>query len=422
MRILFSILITFFMMTGAVFASTDTSVIGSAPVLKVNNSSLESVSVYFFGRDDCKFCVAEKEFMSELAQKRSDFKFIYYNIGKDEKAKSLFDELVESRELSKVTPVVLIGRKLIQGFDADNTTGVMITTAIDKAKKEGELSVRQFIDSRVGEVLGSSNSGCESDSPTPCEADVSSFLFTLPFVGAINLETFSLFSLSTILGFVDGFNPCAMWVLVTFLLILLQIGDKKKMWQIVGLFLFAEAVMYFMILNVWYKTWDFIGLDKIVTPLIGILALAGGVFFLKKYFEKRKSLVCDITSTKHQKGVEAKIKKLIHSPLTIITAAGIIGVAFSVNIIEFACSVGIPQAFTKILELNSLSFGMHQFYILVYTFFYMLDDIIIFGLALYSFNKLHTSYKYANFSALVGGILMLVLGVLMLFAPNLLVF
>ncbi len=420
MRILFSIFLTFFMIAGPVFASTDASITASG--LKVKTGSLKSVPVYFFGRDDCKFCLAEKKFMSGLAQQRSDFKLVYYNIGKDKKAKSLFDELVESRGLSKVTPVALIGRKLIQGFDADNTTGAMIVAAIDKAKKEESINVRQFIDSKVGEVLGLSSAGCESDSLVPCEADVPRFLFTLPFVGAIDLETFSLFSLSTILGFVDGFNPCAMWVLVTFLLILLQIGDKKKMWQIVGLFLFAEAAMYFMILNVWYKTWDFIGLDKVVTPLIGILALFGGVFFLKKYFENRKRLICDITSTEHQKGVEAKIKKLIHSPLTIITAAGIIGIAFSVNIIEFACSVGIPQAFTKILELNSLSFAVHQFYLLVYTFFYMLDDIIVFGLALYSFNKLHTSYKYANFSALVGGILMLILGVLMLFAPNLLVF
>jgi len=318
--------------------------------------------------------------------------------------------------------VTLIGKELIQGFDSDDTTGVMIISAIDRTKNEEGITIEQFIESNDGEIHGSASAGCESGSLAPCTASESKFLFTLPFVGVVDLETFSLFSLSSVLGFVDGFNPCAMWVLVTFLLILLQIGDKKKMWQIVGLFLVAEAVMYFMILNVWYKTWDFIGLDRIVTPLIGLLALGGGVYFLNRYFKNRKSLTCDITSTEHQKGVEAKIKKLIHSPLTLVTAAGIIGVAFSVNIIEFACSVGIPQAFTKILEMNSLNFVTHQIYILIYTFFYMLDDIIVFGLALYSFNKLHTSYKYANFSALVGGILMLILGALMLFAPDVLVF
>ncbi len=413
-RILLTIFFTFFLTVGSVFASTD-----------VNTSQAdlgEPVSVYFFGRDDCRFCVAEKEFMAGLAEQRTDFNFIYYNIGKDKESKSLFDRLVESRELPKVTPVTLIGEKLIQGFDANDTTGATIIRAIDKAKEGGIVSVEQFISSEDGEILGSASSGCESGSLVPCEAEEPRFLFTLPFVGAIDLETFSLFSLSTVLGFVDGFNPCAMWVLITFLLILLQIGDKKKMWQIAGLFIFAEAAMYFMILNVWYKTWDFIGLDKIVTPLVGLLALGGGIFFLRKYFKNRKSLTCDVTSMKYQQGIEAKIKKLIHSPLTIITAVGIIGIAFSVNVIEFACSVGIPQAFTKILEMNSLSFAAHQFYIFVYTFFYMVDDLIVFGLALYSFNKLHSSYKYANFSALIGGILMLILGAIMLLAPSMLMF
>jgi len=394
----------------------------SDTVVGDTSTTNEIVTVHFFGRDDCRFCLAEKEFINKLSSKRSDFEFVYYNIGEDKEAKSLFDELVESRNLPKVTPVTLVGKDLIQGFDADDTTGNLIIHAIDMAKGEEKMSIDEFIASDDIEILGSAGAGCESGGLVPCELEEQKFLFTLPFVGAIDLQTFSLLSLSTILGFVDGFNPCAMWVLVTFLLILLQIGDKKKMWQIAGLFIFAEAVMYFMILNVWYRTWDFVGLDKIVTPMVGLLALGGGIFFLHKYFKNRKSLTCDITSIEYQQGIEAKIKKLIHSPLTIVTAIGIIGIAFSVNVIEFACSVGIPQAFTKILELNSLSFIAHQFYIFIYTFFYMLDDFIVFGLALYSFNKLHASYKYANFSALIGGILMLVLGVIMLFAPNVLVF
>jgi len=384
--------------------------------------SNEIVTVHFFGRDDCKFCLAEKEFINKLSSERSDFKFIYYNIAENKEYKSLFDELVESRNLAKVTPVTLIGKDLIQGFDAEETTGDLIVHAIDRAKGEEKMSIDEFIASADTEILGSANAGCDSNELVPCELEEQKFLFTLPFVGAIDLQTFSLLSLSTVLGFVDGFNPCAMWVLITFLLILLQIGDKKKMWYVAGLFIVAEAVMYFFILNVWYRTWDFVGLDKIVTPLVGVLAVGGGIFFLRKYFKNRKNLTCDVTSLEYQQGVEGKIKALVHSPLTIATAIGIVGVAFSVNIIEFACSVGIPQAFTKILELNSLSFIAHQFYIFIYTLFYMIDDFIIFGIALYGFDKLHGSYKYANFSALIGGILMLVLGAIMLFAPNVLVF
>jgi glutaredoxin len=401
-----------FFVAGAVFAQGGTGV--------KENSLSDPIQVYFFGRDDCKFCSKEKNFLEKLLTKRSDFEIVYHNIADSNESKLLFNKLTESKDLPKVTPITLIGKKLIQGFDSVETTGVLIIRAIEKSKNIEKITVENFISSSDGEISGSTDSSC--DSFEVCDADEGRFLFTLPVVGAVDLESFSLFSLSTILGFVDGFNPCAMWVLITFLLILLQVKDKRKMWQVAGLFIAAEALMYFMILNVWYKTWDFVGLDMIVTPLIGILAIGGGVYFLNKYFKNRKNLVCDITSIEYQQGIEGKIKKLVHSPFTIVTAIGVIGIALSVNVIEFACSIGIPQAYTKILELNSLSFASHQFYLLVYTLFYMLDDLIVFGLALYSFDKLHTSYKYANFSALVGGILMLILGAIMLFAPNILIF
>ena len=92
------------------------------------------------------------------------------------------------------------------------------------------------------------------------------------------------------------------------------------------------------------------------------------------------------------------------------------------NIIEFACSVGIPQAYTKILELNNLSFLQTQWYTFLYIVFYMIDDIIVFGLALWGFNKLHATEKYSRASMLVGGVLMLILGALLILAPNLLTF
>ena len=180
--------------------------------------------------------------------------------------------------------------------------------------------------------------------------------------------------------------------------------------------------MYWVILNFWFKTWDFIGLDDVITPLIGLLAVGAGIYFLYRYWKNRGQLVCD-TDVKKQSKTESKIRNLINSPMTILTALGIIGVALSVNVIEFACSIGIPQAFTKILELNDMSAVTEQLYILLYTFSYMIDDFLIFGLALYGFSKFYAvGQKYSNLSSLIGGVLMLILGIILLFAPNLLIF
>ncbi|PCI90535.1 glutaredoxin [Candidatus Kaiserbacteria bacterium] len=395
-----------------------------APALTIAHEGEETegtITVHVFKRDDCTYCKAEKKFIDELERTRSDLNFTveWHDIVTDEADNSLYQQITTLKRVPRITPITIVGDTLIQGFDAPETTGERIIDAINRGHEVGELSLSDFIS---GETLltGSSTAGC--DSGDVCLPDSKEFTFKLPFLGVVNLQTFSLSTLAIVLGTVDGFNPCAMWVLITFLLILLQIGDKRKMLYIAGLFILAEAVMYGLILNVWYTTWDFVGLDNIVTPLIGLLAIGGGIFFLYRWHKSTKALTCDITTLETQGKIQAKIQKLAQGPLTIAAIGGIIAVAFSVNIIEFACSVGIPQAFTKILELNQLDFLQTQAYTLLYIAFYMLDDFIVFGLALWGFNKIHAAEKYSRASMLVGGLLMILLGVLLTFAPNFLTF
>lgn len=190
-----------------------------------------------------------------------------------------------------------------------------------------------------------------------------------------------------------------------------------------GMFIIAEALMYNLILNVWYKVWDFVALDQIVTPLVGLLALGGGSFFLYRWYKNREvALVCDISDIETQSKTISRFQAIVNQPLTIATIGAIIVIAFSVNIIEFACSIGIPQAYTKILELNALSFLEQQFYILIYTLGYMVDDLIVFGLAIWGFSKLEAhGHRYAQLSLLIGGALMLLLGLILVLNPNILV-
>jgi len=361
-----------------------------------NTNKTKKVDIYLFERDDCSFCAKEMSFFEDLITKRDDFNLIVVDIA-EKGNRQQFDLLTNKYDLPKVTPTTIIGEDIFQGFDTVETTGQQIISLIEKNK----LGIKNS----QGELIPQQN-----------------FEFKLPFIGVINLKDFSIFSLAFILGLVDGFNPCAMWVLMTFLLILWQVKDRKKMFQVAGLFILSETIMYWVILNFWFKTWDFIGLDRIVTPAIGLLAVGAGMYFLYRYWKNRGQLICDTDINKQSK-TESKIKNLINRPMGILTALGIIGVALSVNIIEFACSIGIPQAFTKVLELNQLSLFAEQFYILLYTFSYMLDDFLIFGLALYGFSKFYAvGQKYSNLSSLIGGILMIILGLFLLLAPDLLVF
>jgi uncharacterized protein (UPF0333 family) len=156
---------------------------------------------------------------------------------------------------------------------------------------------------------------------------------------------------------------------------------------------------------------------------VGILATGGGIFFLWRWHKnKDAALVCDVTNIETQSKTINKFKAIVNQPVTLMSVFAILVIAFSVNIIEFACSIGIPQAYTKILDLNMLTFIERQWYILVYTIGYMVDDFIVFGLAIWGYSKLQShGGKYAQMSLLIGGALMLVLGGLLIINPTLLV-
>ncbi|MEY3784169.1 MAG: hypothetical protein RLZZ230_491 [Candidatus Parcubacteria bacterium] len=387
----------------------------STPVFAQTESATSEPVVIMFGRDDCGFCKQQFAWLKE-----EGLTYEYLNVTEDDHAKDLFNQIAEKHGLAKVTPITVIGETVLVGFNGPDTTGKNIKEAIEAARSSDIRTIEDHLqraprqDVEVGGVC----------TDLVCEvAPASGYVFDLPFIGIVDLKTFSLFSLSAILGIIDGFNPCAMWVLITFLVILTQAGSKKKMILLAGIFILAEAVMYNMILNVWYKTWDFIALDQYVTPLVGFLALGGGIFFLWRWNKNKSAqLVCDITDLDTQSKTINKFQEIVNQPITIISILAILLIAFSVNIIEFACSIGIPQAYTKILELNMLTFMERQWYIMIYTIGYMVDDIIVFGLAIWGYSKLQShGGKYAQLSLLMGGILMLILGLLLITNPSALV-
>jgi uncharacterized protein (UPF0333 family) len=188
------------------------------------------------------------------------------------------------------------------------------------------------------------------------------------------------------------------------------------MFFLAGLFILSQGIIYTLILNIWFTTWNFIDLDTIVTPIVGIIAILGGAFFLYEWSQSKGT--CSITTSSKREKIIRQIKKIASSPLNPAVIFAILFLALSISIIEFACSIGIPQAFTKILEMNSLSFLGQQSMMLLFIFAYMIDDLIVFGIAIWSMEKIGITAKYSVWTNLIGGILMLVLGFLLLFSPD----
>ena len=374
----------------------------------------DRVLIEVFERQDCAHCQAERVFLDELMKSRQDVEVKRLDIA-DAASKSLFMRFADAQGLSKATPLTVIGTEAIQGFDTEETTGALIIKSIENTQGKDRLGVESLLAQGIKTGVQEEGAICDAETGV-CKKPAPEYPVRVPFIGTVNAYAFSLPVLASILGFIDGFNPCAMWVLVTFLLVLMQIESRERMLSVAGLFIIAEAVMYYLILNIWFTTWDFVGLDQIVTPIIGLLAIGGGAFFLYEW--KTADGACKIIDAEKRVSIIASVKKLAHEPLTWVSAAGIVALAFSVNVIEFACSIRIPQAFTKILELNQLHFLQEQGLMALYIFFYMLDDFLIFGLALWGAQHLHLTQQYSRWSTFVGGILMLILGLILIFSPE----
>lgn len=375
-------------------------------------------AVYLFWRDWCAHCKNEKAFLTKL---ENDWKIYFHYLWIENKEnKEKFYQFVEKEWIAKVLPLTFVWWRYIQWFDKESTTWKEILNLLDKPWK---ITLDDFLNKKeyAWFALEASAWTCSVETVSDaCWVEESDKFISVPFFWEVNIKNFWLWSSAVLLGFVDWFNPCAMWVLVMFLTALAQVWDKRKMFQIAWIFILAEAIMYFFILNVWMNTWDFIWLDKFITPIVWIVALWAWFYFL--YDWHTWDGTCKVWSMEQKRKTHQKIQEFASKPMTLAVFFWILALAFSVNVIEFACSVWIPQTFTKILDLNPIWFVEKQMWIFVYILFYMVDDLIVFAIAIYSLDKIWVTTKYSKLSHLIWWILMIILGWILLIKPEILVF
>ena len=240
-----------------------------------------------------------------------------------------------------------------------------------------------------------------------------------PLFGAIRLADFSLPALAVLLGLADGFNPCAMWALVYLLSLLVSLRDRRKIWLLVGSFILASGVLYFLFMTAWLNAFLVLGYLRPLTIAIGAGALVIGVLDLRGFVLTLGAPVCAVGSSEFKKRTMGRMERLVAAPLSVASFLGVVALAFTVNAIEFACSAGLPAIFTYTLSLRQLSVPQYYGYILLYDFFFMLDDLLIFSLAAFTLRSTMAS-GYVQYGKLVGGFVLVGLGLVMLLSPEML--
>lgn len=384
------------------------------PITVANASN--KLNIYLFWGNGCPHCAKEKTFLSKILPDYPTVTLnqyeVYYSSNNAELMKKVADKIdVDAGGI----PFLIIGDKEFVGY-SEGTTDKEIESRIKYCLSNG-------CPDSVNSIINPSKDDDSKTSKTNNPDSNQKKIIKLPIIGEINALRFSLPLLTIFMGALDGFNPCAMWTLLFLISLLLGINNRRRMWVLGVAFIGASAFVYFLFMAAWLQLILFLGFIVWVRALIGILATIGGGYNLKSYLDERNSNGgCKVTSGKKRQLVFAKMKAIAQQNSLWLALGGIILLAFAVNLVELVCSAGFPAVFTQVLSLSHLSSWQYYAYILLYIFFFMIDDIIIFAIAMFTLKATGISTKYGKWSKLIGGILMIIIGLLLIFKPEWLMF
>lgn len=385
------------------------------PSVKADNK----VTIYLFYSELCSTCKAEEEFLDNYA-KDSNVTIITYEVTRNNENAVLLKDVRNALNNKEITtPYTVIGTMGLSGFN--DTIENQIKSAVERYSKQNYVDIVDVVKNKLD---------IEYNIDTPDGE------YNIPILGKIDPKTVSLPLVTVIIGFIDGFNPCAMWVLLFLITMLLNMKNRRRMWIIGITFLITSALVYMGFMLAWLQVAITLTQISWVRFIIALIALIGGAINLTSYYkERKKDDGCQVIDSKKRKSMFQRINKIIKSVDDdnsksfwqggkgfLLALLGIVGLAISVNLVELACSSGLPLIFTQILALNELNSLQYFMYILIYIIFFLIDDIIIFIIAMTTLKVTGISTKYNKLSHLIGGIIMVLIGLLMIIKPEWLMF
>lgn len=371
--------------------------------------SAKDVNLYLFHSSTCPHCKEERAYLKKLKKKYDYLKVKEYEVHDSALVTEKVRDSLGIKE--SYVPITVIGSDYIIGFSSATKDDI---ESLIKEYNDTDYcdAVNYIIKDKDYKKCMDKNKSIASKSTVK----------NIPLLGKVDVKKASLPIISIVIGLVDGFNPCAMWVLLFLITMLINMKNRRRMWILGFTFILSSALVYLMfmlaylniasaLIQTWFKY------------IIALVALVGGAINLRSYYkEKKKDIGCSVTDAKKRRKIVEKIKRILAEKSFIIALIGIIFLAFSVNLIELACSAGLPVMFTNIIAMNNVSAPLTALYFFLYLLFFMIDDIIVFSIAMITFKVTGISNKYSKYSHLIGGIIMIIIGILMAFKTEWLMF
>ncbi len=359
------------------------------PDMEISNVST-STTIYFFHSITCPHCRKEVAFLDKMGKKYPEITINRYEVSNKDNVE-LMKKMAKDHDAERVLgsiPLTFIGERYFVGYDKDSTSGKEIENEIQKA-----LGIKN--DEKNEQV---------NEKKT----------FNVPFFGTLSEDDYSLPVLAVLLGILDGFNVCSLGALVLIIGLALKLQNRRAIIALGGTFILTTAIIYGALIVAWYHVFElFSAYLDYVKALVALISLGGGIYFLKEYIRMQKEgAVCEMQESKIVNSLMSKTTSAFENKTKILAVLGSVFVFAAVlAIVEFPCSAAVPVVFAGVLSDAGLKTLGYLSYISLFVLFYMLDEIIIFGIAAYKLKLWMTNGKFTKYAVLAEALILIGIGV-----------
>ncbi len=348
-------------------------------------------NIEFYYTQDCPHCKRAAEFFNNIEQQYPEILVQRFNIHRDLDGLTRFIELHERHGIERPgVPFIVMCDQYLIGFGEPETTGRMIE-----------------------KILGLA----EISSPV---TESASERIELPLIGSVDVHQYGLPMLTIMIGLIDGFNPCAMWVLLFLLSLLVNLKSRARIFTVAGVFVLVSGLVYFAFMAAWLNLFLIIGFSRLLQIAVGLVAVFIGSVHVKDYFALGKGITLNIPDTA-KPGLYARMRDVIYARNLWASLIAVTVLAVMVNMVELLCTAGLPAVYTQILTSHDLSAIKYYSYLLLYNAAYIFDDALMVGVVVYTLSRSKLQEKTGRILNFISGFVLVVLGICLLFFPQLLV-
>jgi thiol-disulfide isomerase/thioredoxin len=382
----------------------------------------ETTEVYYFYGEGCPVCAKTTPFLEDLAEQHPGMKINKFEVWGSEDNRTRLGTMADAYRIKPTgVPIIFVGENAWIGF-RENTTDTAITSVVEACTRNGcpdpttvELDGTEGNTTDAGTSCGTSPDG----TPLECgsEEDATNAI-DVPVVGSVDLGNRPLIVSTFLIAFVDGVNPCSLWVLTVLIALSLRHASRKRTLLIGGTFIFVTALVYALFITGLFTVFTFVGFAPWIRVLVALVALFMGLVSIKDYFWFKQGISLTIPDNK-KPGIYAGMRRVLDRGDSVPALVGATAVlAAGVSLVEFGCTAGFPVLWTNLLSAQEASVMTFAALLLLYMLIYQLDELVIFLVAVFTLRATKIQEKQGRLLKLGGGMLMLALALVMLVDPE----